>query len=226
MRSLIIQQAFQYTIIQQYFAFTGSYFVDMLRLSYQRHAAYALAHNFDYWHILGQVVPQAEHGGWCKVALIGQALEQGYDFIAWIDADAAVTADCDLREALPEGKQIGAVFHDAPWFKEPQWSIEPHYNVGVSYWRKGPESLAFAREWLQSYPGHTRWLEQGSFNELIKKPEYAAVFHKCDDTWNATVNVHKVDKPHVTGWHGIMPMAKRLAMMKSAMGDDFLKFRV
>ena len=215
-------------IIQQAFDYQGSHaFSDMMRLTYQRHASYALAHNFDYWHTIGPVRADLNGGGWCKIELIARALAQGYKFVAWIDADAAiVSGEADLREALPEGKYIGACEHNADWFKLPQWQIPAHYNVGVTYWRNSQKTLYFVKEWLDAYPGDKRWMEQGSFNDLIKDERYAPYFHACDAKYNATVNVNPVSKPVVMGWHGVQPIARRLLMMKATMKDDVLKFRV
>ena len=146
-------------IIQQVLStdkFTNEY-RDMMRLIYQRHAAYAGAHGFDYWHILGDYAPEFNRwrGGWDKLQLIGDALAKGWEFIAWIDSDAAITGDVDLREALPEGKLIGACEHYAPWFEASQ--IPRHFNIGVTYWRNNPITRKFIAEWIASYPGDKRW---------------------------------------------------------------------
>ncbi|RPJ30383.1 MAG: hypothetical protein EHM35_12700 [Planctomycetaceae bacterium] len=212
-------------ILQQAFDWQGNKtFVDMLRLTYQRHASYAEGHRFDYWHMVGPLLTNHWGGGWCKVELIRLALSQGYEFVAWIDSDAAIIADRDLREALPEGRLFGAVLHDAPWFHAPEWQIPPHYNVGVSFWRAG--ALPLVEEWLSLYDEFRqhRWMEQGAFQRLIElHPE---AFHACDTRWNATVNVHETHNAFILGWHGINPLTKRIGMMKATLRDDFLKFRV
>ena len=196
---------------------------EMMRLTYQRHSAYASAHMFDFWRIEGSMYPEMAGGGWEKIALIKKALELDYDFVAWIDADAAVMDfEVDLIDAIPEGKSFGTALHDAPWFKG--LDILPHYNVGVTYWRNTELSRKFTAEWFAAYPGSKRWMEQGAFNELIDKDEYKDGFHTVDARFNATVNVNLVDNPVVKGWHGIMPMEKRYGMMKAEMREDFLKF--
>jgi hypothetical protein len=204
-------------------------FYDMLRLTFPRHAAYARAHSFDYWCILGD-----EHdeklptGAWDKIHLMRRALERGYEFVAWLDTDAAIAdMDCDLRDALPADKLIGACLHD-PAKSEYLRSLDvpAHFNVGVMYLRSHPRTVEFIEDWLGRHPGHPRWQEQGAFNEMVLEPKYADLFTQIDDKWNATVNVNPVAVPNVIGWHGIMPVEKRLALMRETMKDDFIKFKV
>jgi hypothetical protein len=211
--AVIIQQAWQ----------IGP-FADMLRLTYQRHAAYAWAHGMEYWAIAGSLKPEMWPGGWGKIWLIRLMLEQGYRHIFWVDTDAAiVNGECDLRDALPEGKLIGACEHWADWF--PQYDIPKHYNIGVCFFRNEPIVKEFLDEWLASYPGHQRWLEQGVFNEMVTG-KYADIFHPMDAAWNATFNVNQVEKPNIMGWHGMMPEARRYAMMKEVFKNDHLIFKV
>lgn len=216
--SVIIQHAFTY----------GPEFTDMLRLTYQRHAAYALAHNFDYWHIIGGVHDYPiERGGWDKVKLIHDALEQGYEHIVWIDTDAAIiNFECDLRDALPAGACIGAALHDpAKSGYLQQMQVPKHYNVGVMYIKAGAKP--FIAEWLNRYYGRLeRFLEQGEFNRMVEDPAWTGYFAPVEDKWNATVNVNMVKPANVIGWHGIAPYAKRLAMMQEALRNDYLEFHV
>jgi hypothetical protein len=224
MKKIIIQAALTETT-----GFTvNNPFLDMMRLIYQRHAAYSRAHNYDYWHIIGSMYPEMKGGGWDKIDLIRRAMELGYQYIVWIDSDAAIMdLEAELTDALPEGKDFGAVLHD-PAKSEFLKSCEvpSHCNVGVTYWRNTELTQRFVLEWFASHPGEERWVEQGSFNKLIADDRYKDAFHVVDDTYNATVNVNEVDKPVVKGWHGIMPPVKRLNMMKKELGKDFLKYRV
>ena len=211
--AVIIQQAWQ----------IGP-FADMLRLTYQRHAAYAWAHGMEYWAIAGSLKPEMWPGGWGKIWLIRLMLEQGYKHIFWIDTDAAIiNMECDLREALPEDKLIGACEHWADWF--PQLDIPKHYNIGVLFCKNEPIVKEFMDEWIGTYPGHQRWLEQGAFNELVTG-KYADIFHPMDAKWNATFRVNEVPQPNIQGWHGVMPEARRYSMMKEVFKDDHLRFKV
>jgi hypothetical protein len=223
--ALILQTAFSANPRDKYSVPAGLFW-DMLRLCFPRHAAYARAHCFDYWPIFGDIHPEhPQPGGWSKIHLIKDALEVGYEYIAYIDTDAVIwNMDCDLRDALPEGASIGAVMHDpatSPYLQSV--GAPAHYNVGVLYVRNGPGVIDFFDSWIATYPGHSRWLEQGSFNELVvDNPLFTAV----DDTWNATVNVNMVARPNVYAWHGVFPYQSRLVAMQNALRDDHLRFRV
>lgn len=208
-------------------------FYDMLRLTFPRHAAYARAHAMDYWMVMGDVhdekMPQ---GAWDKINLMKLALSRGYEHVIWLDTDAAIAdMDCDLRDALPAGKLIGACVHD-PEKSEylRSLNVPRHMNVGVMYLRNGMRgdisTLEFINDWLSRHPGHPRWQEQGAFNDMALEAKYADMVAVVDDKWNATINVNPVAVPNVIGWHGIMPVERRLAMMRETLKDDFIKFRV
>lgn len=221
MRKLIIQQCLSVT--EKFYA----PFTDMMRLTYQRHAAYALAHSWDYWHIMGSIHLDMMGGGWDKIDLIGRGLEQ-YDFVTWIDADAAIMdMDANLEDALPEGKLFGAAKHDPEKSEHLKtFHVPAHCNIGVTFWRSSDITKQFIKEWFGSYPAPGRFMEQGVFNELIIKPEYAPHFQEVDDKYNATIDVNEVAKPVIKGWHGVWPMVKRLTMMRNELKKDFLNFRI
>jgi hypothetical protein len=198
----------------------------MLRLTYQRTAAYAWAHGMEYIAWAGSLEPHLYPGGWGKIWLMRLMLSLGYKHVFWIDTDAAIVdLECDLRDGLPEGKLIGACEHWAEhWF--PQMGIPRHYNVGVLFLKNHPLTEEFLDDWIGRYPGDKRWLEQGSFNDMVKEEKYAPVFHRLDDKWNATYNVNEVERPCIQAWHGVMPEAKRFFMMREVFKDDHLRFKV
>jgi len=201
-------------------------FADMLRLTYQRHAAYAWAHNMEYIAWAGSLKPELWPGGWGKIWLMRLMLEQGYEHVFWVDTDAAIVdGECDLRDGLPDGALIGAAEHYAEsWF--PALDIPRHYNVGVLFLRNDPRTVEFLDDWLGRYPGHPRWLEQGAFNEMVKEDKYKDIFTPLDARYNATFNVNMVEHPAIMAWHGVMPESKRYNMMREVFKDDFIKFRV
>lgn len=228
MRKIIIQAALSpWPYRPEFDAGISGRMCDMLRLTHQRHAAYARAHDFDFWHVTGTIFTDMKGGGYDKIHLIRQAMEYKYDYIVWVDADAAIMDfDHDLSEALKVG-EFGACMHD-PAKSEflRQHNVPPHYNIGVTYWRNTANTQRFVIDWFASYPGDKRWLEQGSFNHLIAQPEYEKCFEHCGDEWNATVGVNEVEKPIVKGWHGIWPIEKRYMLMRQELFSDFMTFRV
>jgi hypothetical protein len=196
----------------------GGIFKDMLRLTFLRHSAYANAHKMDYSVKIGDIAPEQLRGAWHKIYLLRDALLAGYEYAFWIDADAAITGvDVDLRTAF-DGKDanILACVHDAH-------GISKHLNVGVLFVRNTPETLDFMNDWINEYPGDLQWMEQGSFNKLAE--QYPDLVASMDDKFNATVDVNMVIDPVITGWHGL-PVVTRYDMMKSALAEDYLKYRV
>ena len=203
---------------------TGHSFTDMQRLIYPRHSAYCAAHNIDFWCMQGKYAEfDGEAGAWAKVALMKEAL-QDYQYVFWIDVDAAIMDfETDLRNAVKDVK-IGAVVHDpakADWLKVNK--IDRHINVGVIYLNNSEATREFIDKWYDAYPGPSRWADQGAFNNLME--EYPGIVSPIDDKWNATVNVNMVDKPVVYGWHGV-PITNRFLMMKDKLKDDHIVFRV
>jgi len=199
-------------------AHTQPMFIDMLRLTYQRHAAYCVSHNFDYWHFLGNPCPERMMGAWDKIHYIKNALDAGYKYIVWLDTDTAIVGDTDLSEALTEDQHIGGCIHDAH-------DIPRHINVGALHLRNTEKTRSFVSDWYDSYPdANSQWLEQGTFNKLMEK--HPGVVSVIDDKWNSTVTTNEVKDPVVMGWHGIQPWIGRLTMMKAAFINDYLKYRV
>ncbi|MFA5208295.1 MAG: putative nucleotide-diphospho-sugar transferase [Candidatus Paceibacterota bacterium] len=195
----------------------------MLRLTFQRHAAYAMSHKMDYQCYIGDYALDKGvlTGAWHKIKMIIDALERGYEYVFWLDTDTAIVGDEDLRNAFTD-KFIGCCEHKSDKFPK-EWQVPTHLNVGVVFVKNGKGVLDFMRKWWDSFPGDKRWMEQGSFNELVKESD---LIFKLDDRFNATVNVNEVEKPVILGWHGIQPASKRFSMMKATMYDDHIKYKV
>ena len=217
MNAIIIQQAYSPII--------NFKFSDMLRLTMQRHAAYAMSHKMDYLPLFGDYSDRSLFtGGWDKIKLIQEAIERGYEYVFWIDTDAAIVDfSVDLRDAFINQKLIGCCEHKRENLPK-EYDIPTHLNVGVTFVKNGDGVKEFLQEWWDSFPGDKRWVEQGSFNDMAKK--YPEIVFKMDDRFNATVNVNMCDKPVIVGWHGIQPDSKRFDMMKNSLYTDSVKYRV
>lgn len=219
-------------ILQQVYANTfgslkipAAVFNNMLRMTYLRHSAYAIAHHMDYYNIQGDYAPDmlSEAGSWAKVAMIDDSLKKGYQYVFWIDADAAIVDfETDLRDAVKDC-EWGACEHDpakSKWLAS--LKIDKHINVGVMYIKNTPGACKFIEMWRSAYPGPPRWAEQGAFNKLLV--EYPGIVKVIDDKWNSTVRVSEVPKPVVCGWHGI-PYADRYRLMNEKFMNDPLVYR-
>jgi hypothetical protein len=197
----------------------------MQRLIFPRHSAYCAAHNIDFWNFQGGKYPEfdGEAGAWMKVGLIRDALKD-YEYVFWIDVDAAIVDfETDLRDSVKD-INIGAVSHNpdkSDWLKLNK--IDEHINVGVIYVRNTDISNQFIDKWFESYPGPKRWADQGAFNECMKEMPEAVTC--IDDKWNATINVNMVENPVVYAWHGV-PITERFLLMKQRLKDDHLIYTV
>jgi len=195
-------------------------FFDSMRLTYQRHATYAIAHQMDYWHIIGDMLPDKLRGGWDKVNTLKHAIEVGYKMVFWIDADACiVNHDFDLREAFTGAAgDIGACIHDAN-------GIPKHHNVGILFIRNTQLVHAFFHDWLESYPADVQWMEQGAFNSLMAG-KYKGLLFTLDDKFNSTYRVNESKTPVISAWHGVRPLIERYNLMAKVCAEDYINFRV
>jgi hypothetical protein len=187
--------------------YPGSY-IPAIELTKERNEEYCKKFNFDYLLLMGEgdlKYADVTKGGWAKIELIQRAMEQGYEYIVWLDADALIKdMNTDLRLGCVEG--IGAC-----WMRIPQLN---HWNVGVLYVRNSVESKKFIDEWLATYPGAPQWMEQGEFNKMAMKSK---VVQTISDRWNATINYSIVPDAVVLGYHGYGSAAQRTEAMRSTL---------
>ena len=158
-------------------AHTQPMFMDMLRLSFQRHAAYCNSHGFDFWCNFGNPCPDRINGAWDKVFYLKNAADMHYEYIVWLDSDAVINDfEVDLRDALKDC-EIGAVCHDPAKSKYlADRNIKKHNNVGCLYFKNTPLVKEFINEWWNAYPGEEGWFEQGTFNKMIESDKYKGLF--------------------------------------------------
>ena len=173
--------------------YPGAGFEPMLELTKAHHAAYCEQHGFDYWCEVYEMpgYPMAS-GAWVKVDLLRKAINAGYKYIVWLDADAfIVDLKADLREAIAENK-IGVCWHRIPQLN--------HWNTGVMYVYGSPTTQNFIERWFEAYPPpNDGWFEQGVFNHMAKRD---ATVVTLSDKWNATIDVSMVPDAVVLGFHG------------------------
>ena len=198
-------------IIQQ--AYSGSPYVHMIEFNYRRHVAYALRHRFDYMAFFGTMMQTEEafKGAWEKLYMIQQALERGYELIAYIDADAMIAdLKADLRDALRKTPfSIGACKHPAH---------HGHLNAGVLFFRRADRTLQFVNDWLSRRAGETsNWQEQAVLNRMANEPTYAGVVGIIPDIYNATRAASTYsDDAVIIGYHNCLHSPdQRLANMRA-----------
>lgn len=204
--AVLIQQAYPVEKFPSY--------LEMLELTKEHNQKYCDFHGFDYWCEISENkdMPLGT-GAWRKIEMILQALEDGYQYIVWLDTDAMIKdIDTDLRKAIEPGK-IGACWHRIPQLH--------HWNVGVLYVHNTEEVTKFIRQWLAAYPApNDGWYEQGVFNRMGMKSKIVSTI---SDKWNATFDVNLVPDAVVLGFHGQGDAKQRTKMMTDTFNRLFPK---
>lgn len=195
-------------------AYSGSGYAELIALAYPRHVGYALRHGFDYLVYVGSTLQREEppRGAWEKVFLVQQALERGYDFVVYLDADTLIAnMAVDLREALRDKPfSIGACWHPGRG---------GHLNSGVLFFRRTRDAVHFIRHWLgERGREEDKWQEQAVLNRMAHEEKFKAVVGIISDVYNATRRAGTyTDEAIIIGYHSPETVAERLARMKADM---------
>ncbi len=196
-------------LIQQVYPMEQNSFKPMLELTRQRNRDYCIRWQMEYQCLESASSPKYADpftGSWSKVELIKMALNDGYKYVIWLDADALIKdIDTDLRDGCING--IGAC-----WQRIPQLN---HWNVGVLYCVNTPQVKEFIDAWLEGFPGlGDGWNEQGVFNKLAMQSK---VVQTISDRWNATLNYSMVPDAVVLGYHGYGSAQERFEAMQATL---------
>jgi len=193
-------------ILQQIYA--GSEYAEAVKLTLPRHLDYARLHNFDYDFYYGDIIKEwpLSAGGWAKLPIIIRALERGYKYIVWMDADSLIAdMSADLRKGCPPDG-IGFVVHSAD---------VKHFNVGNIYITSSPRVREFLLDWVSWYPGPASWHEQAVLNLLALAPVYSGIVQEIDPKYNSCRSGGShVPGAVVEGFHGEGDVANRIKLMR------------
>jgi hypothetical protein len=186
-------------------------FDKMIYLTREHNQAYCEKFNFDYRCEISNYERHVETGQWMKIKLIQEALQAGYKYIVWIDADAMIiNPSVDLRDATQADK-IGACWHRIPQLH--------HWNVGVLYVGNSDNVVNFVDQWMASYPApNDGWFEQGVFNRMGMTDSTVTTI---SDKWNATIDVSMCPDAVVLGFHGQGDSEYRYNQMKQVFYNLF-----
>lgn len=175
-----------------------------------RHAEYCRKFGIDYEFFMGELMPY-QKGEWDKVILVKEALLSNYELVIWLDADAIIKdLYTDLKDVPLGPDRIGAV-----WFPVP----EPHFNVGVLYFRNGPNVRQFVDDWAAGYPGEDYWHEQRVFNDLANTPSKSneAFIMRLPPQWNSSRDHNWVSDAIIAAGHGIGPLQQRQEFLQKCL---------
>jgi len=179
-------------------------YAPLLDITANLHARYAQRHGMAFLALRGRVLDESTPLGFDKLALMRRMIASRYRHIFWVDADAAIVGDRDLREALKWG-EVGMARHPGP---------PEHFNCGVICIRNTDGARAFLDEAMARRPGGPPWFEQQILNDLAAAEPWTGIFERLDDRWNSTVNANEVDEPVIMGWHGAGDVWEKAAWMR------------
>lgn len=196
-------------------------FVPMCELTHALHETYAAKWNMEYRWVRQDIpgLERMEDGGWAKVRLILDALNEGYQYVFWVDADAYIYDDTtDLRTAFGKGvipsPDILACQHN-PLIGS---NIPVHLNVGVLFVRNTARSQDFLTSWMRSFEQYKthQWREQGCFNDMAHNPQFQGIVGRMDDQWNSTLLVNDAKHPVIKAFHSGLPAYLKVNQIKAS----------
>jgi hypothetical protein len=179
----------------------------LLDLSRARHKQYAEEHGFLYQAYQGAYW-DGWSGHWDGWLFCLQMLKLDVEWLCWVDADALIVGDADLREALAPGKWLGLARHPGP---------PEHWNVGVMVIRNCPRVIGLFEAVVAAGPGEWPWYQQQILNELLEEGEWDDLVGRIEDRWNCTYGVTDVEDAQIRAWHG-QPLDEKVRRMQAALG--------
>jgi nucleotide-diphospho-sugar transferase len=163
-------------------------------------------------------------GGWIKIESIRQVLEEGFDFVLWLDADIYVARqDIDIRNVIRPEIHLHMAWHKpAP---RPDGD-PPHFNTGVMLIRASDWSRQFFGRVWETGPLNHRWNDQATILHLLGYDRILnlgenrladidqAPLSQLNIRWNSIPGVCASDDPII--WHFAgLEISERLRLMQS-----------
>jgi hypothetical protein len=192
-----------------------------LGLTYNRHLAYCLQHDFDYQVHIGSV-RYCDHPAWAKFHLASQAFTLGYEYVVYLDDDAFIAdLNVDLRTACLAAFNLAL------------WSVPlKHLQCGVIYMNNGngyakgllDVLIQEQKYYLERFPDLRGWYEQGQLNDYSKMPYNTRHFHQLPLKWNYNAqlcgSLPSGETPAVLAWHGIAEPQRTEEMLCALSGAE------
>jgi len=171
----------------------GAEYEQMLSATRAIHEAYCGFHQIDYLVASGKPA-----GGkaivWRKVELLLEAMQNGYDSAAWLDADCViVNPEVNIFDASRFGIAVCECF-DSP-------TIVRHLNLGVMLASRSDEVIDFITLW-NSMPSSPGWEEQNRFNELMATRPHRDLLTILPNRFNCLEKHMEARDPVIRAFHG------------------------
>ena len=181
---------------------------ELLALTRERHTFYCARHGIDYYGAGGNAGGgRSPH--WRKVELLIEAMEEGYDRVAWVDTDCVIVDFAsDLFDASGFGIAVCECW-DSP-------TVERHLNTGVLLAARSAAVLDFLRTW-NAMPTGGKWEDQSAFIELMAKRPYRDLLTVLPNRYNCLAVHMEAQDAVVQAFHGDVD---RLRKIKALVGRN------
>ena len=162
--------------------------LEWVKLTNKSKEEYCKAHGFDFI-FKDKLYYTDKHPVWSKMPCMLDVMQQGYDYVVWLDADAII--------ANPRLDITGWFDYHDIYYSKDVYGL----NFGVFALKNTPTAEAFLRDIEAGHDRfkNTSWREQDAASELLKgkyrdccKEIPARVWNSYDDVYNhKTVNVYQ-----------------------------------
>jgi hypothetical protein len=186
--------------------------------------AFAATHGYEQRFIHGDNWKRPR--GWLKIEAIRAALEDGFDFILWMDVDAIVLRnDVDVRTAAVDGADLHMAWHGPNTSEIMATDFVPHFNSGIMLIRATDWSRAFFKQVWEIGQLRHPWFDQATILHALGFDECLGLgpdrpgepnrsrLARLDTAWNSIPGLATVPDPIVHHYAGISNPSTRLKMV-------------
>jgi hypothetical protein len=186
--------------------------------------AFAATHGYEQRFIHGDNWKRPR--GWLKIEAIRAALEDGFDFILWMDVDAIVLRnDVDVRTAAVDGADLHMAWHGPNTSEIMATDFVPHFNSGIMLIRATEWSRAFFKQVWEIGQLRHPWFDQATILHALGFDECLGLgpdrpgepnrsrLARLDTAWNSIPGLATVPDPIVHHYAGISNPSTRLKMV-------------
>lgn len=195
-------------------------------LTIPRMKAFAATHGYEQRFIHGDNWKRPR--GWLKIEAIRAALEDGFDFILWMDVDAIVLRnDVDVRTAAVDGADLHMAWHGPNTSEIMATDFVPHFNSGIMLIRATDWSRAFFKQVWEIGQLRHPWFDQATILHALGFDECLGLgpnrpgepnrsrLARLDTAWNSIPGLATVPDPIVHHYAGISNPSTRLKMVEA-----------
>ncbi len=155
---------------------------------------------FGYTFIVESDASTGKHVFFEKLRMVLDAIDHGFNYVVWLDADTLWDGMQPLTDAMPS-PGIGMTFNGGQWI-EPWYA---HFNAGAYYVHVGNGVRSQLQRWLDTPDDGHPWGDQHSLSKLVRSGRIDVTL--IDSRFNS---IHGRDRNHVVAaWHGSGMMATK-----------------